>query len=180
MKAVAINECQDVGQADDFQKTDMNTAESRSGPRVRDAVGAGWKIPALPPRLEDARLLEYRYPTELPMLWLALATLALLLVGAVVFKHKAIMLGIVGIWLTMIFTSLQAVTYNPRSSRPSTRWFSNSASVFKRLRRGCSWFFSSASKSRPSGSKRPIPSCCLPCCSIPSKTTNSATFLSGR
>lgn len=46
------------------------------------------------------------------MLWLALATLALLLVGAVVFEHKAIMLGIVGIWLTMIFTSLQAVTYN--------------------------------------------------------------------
>jgi Zn-dependent protease with chaperone function len=96
---------------DDLQ-TDMNTRESGRGPRVRDAVGAGWSIPATPPRLEDARLLQYRHPTELPMLCLALATLAILLAGAVVFKHKAILLGIVGIWLAMIFASLQAVTYN--------------------------------------------------------------------
>jgi Zn-dependent protease with chaperone function len=46
------------------------------------------------------------------MLCLALATLAILLVGAVVFKQKGILLGIVGIWLAMIFASLQAVTYN--------------------------------------------------------------------
>jgi Zn-dependent protease with chaperone function len=38
--------------------------------------------------------------------------LALLLAAAFVFKHKAILLGIVGIWLTMIAASLQAVTYN--------------------------------------------------------------------
>jgi Zn-dependent protease with chaperone function len=79
---------------------------------VCDAVGAGWNIPATPPRLEDARLLEYRHPTELPMLCLALATLAILLAGAVLFKQKGILLGIVGIWLAMIFASLQAVTYN--------------------------------------------------------------------
>lgn len=90
----------------------MNTPKSESGPRDRDAVGIGWNIPATPPRLEDARLLEYRYPTEVPMLCLALATLVILLVGAVVFKHKGILLGIVGIWLAMIFASLQAVTYN--------------------------------------------------------------------
>jgi Zn-dependent protease with chaperone function len=90
----------------------LKTPESGSGLPVRDAVGAGWNIPETPPRLEDARLLEYRHPTELPMLCLALATLAILLVGAVVFRHKGILLGIVGIWMTMIFTSLQAVTYN--------------------------------------------------------------------
>jgi Zn-dependent protease with chaperone function len=93
-------------------KADMKTPKSGSGPRVRDAVGAGWKVPATPPRLEDARLLEYRHPTELPMLCLALATLAILLVGAVVFNRKGILLGIVGIWLAMIFASLQAITYN--------------------------------------------------------------------
>jgi Zn-dependent protease with chaperone function len=92
--------------------TDMKTPESGGGPRVRDAVGAGWNIPATPPHLEDARLLEYRHPSELPMLCLALATLAILLVGAVWFKHKGILLGIVGIWLAMIFASLQAITYN--------------------------------------------------------------------
>jgi Zn-dependent protease with chaperone function len=90
----------------------MKVPDSGNGRPVRDAVGAGWNIPATPPRLEDARLLEYRHPTELPMLCLALATLAILFVGAVVFKHKAILLGIVGIWLAMIFASLQAVTYN--------------------------------------------------------------------
>ena len=112
MTAVANTEWQDVGQVDGFQKTDMNTPESGSGPRVRDAFGVGWNIPPTPPRLEDARLLEYRYPTELPTLCLALAMLAILLVGAVVFKHKGILLGIVGVWLAMTFASLQAVTYN--------------------------------------------------------------------
>ena len=92
--------------------TDMKTRDSGSGRPVRDAVGAGWNISARPPRLEDARLLEYRHPSELPMLCLALATLAILLVGAVLFKQKGILLGIVGIWLAMIFASLQAVTYN--------------------------------------------------------------------
>jgi Zn-dependent protease with chaperone function len=90
----------------------MNTPESGSQPPERQAGGANWNIPAAPPRLEDARLLEYRHPTELPTLCLALATLAVLLVGGVVFKHKGIVLGIVGIWLAMIFASLQAVTYN--------------------------------------------------------------------
>jgi len=90
----------------------MKTRDSGSGRPVRDAVGAGWNISARPPRLEDARLLEYRHPSELPMLCLALATLAILLVGAVLFKQKGILLGIVGIWLAMIFASLQAVTYN--------------------------------------------------------------------
>ena len=90
----------------------MKTRDSGSGRPVRDAVGAGWNISARPPRLEDARLLEYRHPSELPMLCLALATLAILLVGAVLFKQKGILLGIVGIWLAMIFASLQAATYN--------------------------------------------------------------------
>jgi hypothetical protein len=36
---------------DNFQKPDMNTPESGSEPRVRDAVGANWNIPATPPRL---------------------------------------------------------------------------------------------------------------------------------
>ena len=90
----------------------MNTPESGSAPRGRDVGPAGWNIPTTPARLEDARLLEYRHPTELPTLCLALATLAILVVGALVFKHKGILLGIVGIWLAMIFASLQAVTYN--------------------------------------------------------------------
>jgi Zn-dependent protease with chaperone function len=90
----------------------MKTPDSESGWPLRTAVGAGWNIPDTPPRLEDGRLLEYRHPTELPMLCLALATLAILVVGAVVFKHKAILLSIIGIWLAMIFASLQAVTYN--------------------------------------------------------------------
>jgi Zn-dependent protease with chaperone function len=37
---------------------------------------------------------------------------AILLVGVALLKHKAILLGVVGVWATMIFASLQAVTEN--------------------------------------------------------------------
>jgi hypothetical protein len=84
------------------------------GHRAQNTERAGWrlKLPETPLRLEDDRLLEYRRSTELPMLCLSLVILAILLVGAVMLKHKVILLGIAGIWLSMIATSLQAVTYN--------------------------------------------------------------------
>lgn len=87
-----------------------------NGSRARntDRGGAGWrmKLPPTPPRLDAVRLLEYRHPTELPMLWLSLVTLAILLVGAAMLKNKEIVLGLVGIWVAMIGTSLQAATHN--------------------------------------------------------------------
>lgn len=85
-----------------------------NGPRARNTDRAGWrmKLPEPPPRLDDARLLEYRHPTELPMLWLSLVTLAILLVGAAMLKNKEIVLGLVAIWVAMIVTSLQASTHN--------------------------------------------------------------------
>jgi Zn-dependent protease with chaperone function len=91
----------------------MQRSDPRNPP-LRNTERAGWglKLPATPLRLDDARLLEYRHTSERPMLWLSLLTLAMLLVGAAMLKHKAILLGVVGIWLTMIVTSLQAVTYN--------------------------------------------------------------------
>jgi Zn-dependent protease with chaperone function len=46
------------------------------------------------------------------MLCLSLVIVAILLVGAAVLKHKVILLGIAGIWLSMIATSFQAVTCN--------------------------------------------------------------------
>lgn len=84
------------------------------GHRAQNTERAGWrlKLPETPLRLDDDRLLEYRHPTELPMLCLSLVILAILLVGAAMLKHKVILLGIAGIWLSMIATSLQAVTYN--------------------------------------------------------------------
>jgi Zn-dependent protease with chaperone function len=84
------------------------------GPEAPNTERAGWRLslPATPLHLDDAHLLEYRHPRELPMLCLALAILAALLAAAVLLKHKAILLGIVGIWLAMIIASLQSVTYN--------------------------------------------------------------------
>ena len=46
------------------------------------------KIPAAPPPLEDARLLEYRHPAERPALVLAVAMLAALLVAAVLLDRR--------------------------------------------------------------------------------------------
>ena len=83
-------------------------------PRVQHTERLGWrlKLPETPVRLDDARLLEYRHPSELPMLFLSLVVFGSLLVGVVVLKHKLILLGIVGVWFAMILTSIQAVTYN--------------------------------------------------------------------
>jgi Zn-dependent protease with chaperone function len=85
----------------------------RSGPRADNAHRAGWRLelPATPLRLDDARLSEYRHPRELPMLILSVAAFAILLVGVAFLKQKAILLGVAGVWLAMIATSLQAVTY---------------------------------------------------------------------
>jgi Zn-dependent protease with chaperone function len=84
------------------------------GSRAQNTQRAGWrlKLPATPVRFDDARLLEYRHPAELPMLLLSLVVFVILLVGLALLKHKEIALGIVGVWLALIVTSLQAVTYN--------------------------------------------------------------------
>jgi Zn-dependent protease with chaperone function len=90
------------------QQSDATTA------RAQHTERAGWrlKLPASPLRLDDALLLEYRHPTELPMLVVSLVVFAVLLLGVAVLKHKTIVLGVVGVWLALIVTSLQAVTYN--------------------------------------------------------------------
>jgi Peptidase family M48 len=66
------------------------------GPEAPNTERAGWRLnlPSTPLHLDDAHLLEYRHPRELPMLCLALAILAVLLAAAVLLKHKAILLGI--------------------------------------------------------------------------------------
>lgn len=158
---------------------------------MRDGVGAGWNIPDASPCLEDARLLEYRHPAELPTFCLAQATLAVLLVGAVVFKHKGILVGIVGIWLAMIFASLQAVTYNLlRGVEVTPSQFRAVHQMVEELRQRFQApptraFVVRQFSVEPEilGFRAPyshIPSCCLPCCSTPLKTTSCAMFLGGR
>lgn len=77
-----------------------------------ERAGLHLKLPATPLRLDDGQLLEYRHPTETPMLWVSLVTLAMLLGTLVVFDKRQVLIAIVGIWLSMILTSLQAVHYN--------------------------------------------------------------------
>jgi Zn-dependent protease with chaperone function len=77
-----------------------------------ERAGLHLKLPATPLCLDDGRLLEYRHPTEKPMLWVSLITLAVLLTMLIVFDKREVLFAIVGIWLSMILTSLQAVHYN--------------------------------------------------------------------
>jgi len=74
----------------------------------------GWKLqlPTTPVHLEDERLLNYRYPTESLKLALGAATLAALVVGAVLLRRREIVLGVAGIWLSMVVVALQAGTSN--------------------------------------------------------------------
>lgn len=61
--------------------------------------------------LEDARLLEYRYPSERWMLFLALAAVATLVVGGFLFREKDIVLAAAAIYVSMLVTATQAKTY---------------------------------------------------------------------
>jgi Zn-dependent protease with chaperone function len=84
-----------------------------TGPCGGDTTKVGWrlKLPTTPLLLDDARLLEYRHSRELPMLILSLVVFVILLAGLAILKHNRILLGVAGVWIAMIVTSLQAVTY---------------------------------------------------------------------
>jgi len=72
----------------------------------------GWKLklPDTPLVLEDANLLQYRYRAELPMLALALVAIAILITGFL-YREPEIVVGIFGIYFSMLFTAAQAKTY---------------------------------------------------------------------
>lgn len=75
---------------------------------------AGWRpeAPASPPVLKDSRLLEYRHPAELPMLAVAIAAIAILVVLAVWRRDNDALLAGAAVYLSMLITSVQSVTYN--------------------------------------------------------------------
>lgn len=61
--------------------------------------------------LDDARLLEYRYPAERRMLVVALVTIALLVVGGFLFRERDILLAAAAVYLSMLAASIQAKTF---------------------------------------------------------------------
>lgn len=73
----------------------------------------GWrlKFPESPLVLDDTRLLEYRHPAEYRTLGLALAAIAIMAVGGFLFREKDILIGIAVVYLSMLFTAMQANTY---------------------------------------------------------------------
>lgn len=73
----------------------------------------GWKLkmPESPLPLEDERLLEYRHPAEYRMLALALTAIGILGVGGLIWREKDILLAVALIYISMLFTALQAKTY---------------------------------------------------------------------
>ncbi|HUN58653.1 MAG TPA: M48 family metalloprotease [Candidatus Binataceae bacterium] len=74
---------------------------------------SGWRLrlPDQPPVLEDSRLLEYRHPSERWLLVLALALIAMLVIGGLLRRDKDILFAGVAIYLSMLVTSIQAKTY---------------------------------------------------------------------
>jgi hypothetical protein len=94
-------------------RVNMQASDARE-PRHRNIERPGWrlKLPATPLHLDDSRLLDYRHPAERPMLGWSLVTLAALLVAVAVFEKKEVVLAVLGVWLSMILTSLQATIYN--------------------------------------------------------------------
>jgi Zn-dependent protease with chaperone function len=97
----------------------------------------GWRIrlPDKPPVLEDARLLEYRHPAERRLLGLALATIAVLVAGAVWFRETDVLLAVGAIYLSMLFASMQAPTLNTmRGAEVTPTQFPAIHQIFEELR----------------------------------------------
>jgi hypothetical protein len=74
----------------------------------------GWKLklPKAPVVLEDARLLEYRHPAEHRMLVFALIATTSLVLAAVWFREKGVLLALAAIYASMLITAIQSKTYN--------------------------------------------------------------------
>ena len=97
---------------------------------------AGWKLklPDTPMVLDDAKLLQYRFPAELPMLALALAAIAILIAGFL-YREPEIAIGILGVYLSMLFSAAQAKTYyRMQGAEVTPTQFSEIFTIFEELR----------------------------------------------
>ena len=85
-----------------------NTSETLGEPLSHE--GYRERFPDSPLALEDSRLLHYRYPTERWMLLLALLVIAALICSGVWFRERDILLAVAAVYISMLFTALQAKT----------------------------------------------------------------------
>lgn len=90
----------------------MNSETPESATLGTERFGWRLKLPATPLSLDDSRLLEYRCPVERPRLWFSLTVLAIMLAAATWIDDRDVLYGVAGLWVAMIFASLQAVAYN--------------------------------------------------------------------
>jgi Zn-dependent protease with chaperone function len=91
----------------------MDNADARETPaKLFKRLGWRPKTPASPAILEDSRLLEYRHPAEMRMLLLALSAIAILVAAAAWFRDDNTLLAGAAIYLSMLLTATQSVTYN--------------------------------------------------------------------
>ncbi|MBV8356851.1 MAG: M48 family metalloprotease [Deltaproteobacteria bacterium] len=90
----------------------MDDASAKEPAAIVEQNGWRLRLPKSPLQFEDARLLEYRHPAEHTMLVLALVAIAFLVALAVRFREKDILLAGGAIYLSMLISSLQSITYN--------------------------------------------------------------------
>jgi hypothetical protein len=91
----------------------MNNIETRDTP-IKLLKRAGWRAnaPVAPLVLDDSRLLEYRHPAEFRMLALAIAAIAIMVALAVWLRDDKTLLAGAAVYLSMVLTSVQSLTYN--------------------------------------------------------------------
>jgi hypothetical protein len=91
----------------------MDNIEIRDTP-IKLFKRAGWRpsSPVQPLVLDDSRLLDNRHPAELRMLALAIAAIAIMVALAVWLRDDKTLLAGAAVYLSMLLTSVQSVTYN--------------------------------------------------------------------
>jgi Zn-dependent protease with chaperone function len=89
----------------------MNADSPReAGNKVFENRDGSLKFPESSLVLDDARLMEYRYPAERRMLVVALATIALLVLGGFLFREREVLLAAAAVYFSMLVASMQAKT----------------------------------------------------------------------
>ena len=89
----------------------MNAANSRdTTTKLFESYTGILKLPERQLRLDDARLMKYRYPAEHRRLAIALITIALMVLGGFLFRGRDILLAAGAVYLSMLVASIQAKT----------------------------------------------------------------------
>jgi len=114
---------------------DARSESRKGGAWAADRSGWRLRLPDKPRVLEDSRLLEYRHPAEYLTLGLALVAVGILGAGGFLFRERDVLIAAVVVYLSMLFTAMQAKTsYRLQGAEVTATQFPAIYQIFEEVR----------------------------------------------